>query len=166
MAFKLTKKEAAEMQKLVDAYDVARSELSQVLIDLADEWESECGDESEKWQESDAGEAARERIDTVTGWADEIPEDCPVMVEDFAVDGRDGQAFPMTEDEGIERAAAALAWAARPVLTNGPLSQPADAAGWWQLQSEMDRRLYLYRARVAVDAWERYWEVREQANAL
>ena len=78
----------------------------------------------------------------------------------------------MTEDErierddaGIESAAVALCWAARPVLFKGPPSNYT-AQSWWPLQSEMDQRMYLYRARIAVNAWEQYWEQIERGASI
>lgn len=66
------------------------------------------------------------------------------------------------DDAGIERAAVALCWAARPVT--GPPSNHT-ALSWWRRQSEMDQRMYLYRARIAVTAWEDYWKTEGYADA-
>ena len=72
MAFKITKKEAAYLQKLADAYEFARDELSRAFDDLASEWENDHSEKSERWQESEAGQTAQGRIDLVRGWEDEI----------------------------------------------------------------------------------------------
>lgn len=71
---KLTKAESAELQKLVDALDAAQSALTEWLSERQAEWESAIEDRSEKWRESEAGQEAQERLDTLTGWLDEIPE--------------------------------------------------------------------------------------------
>ncbi len=64
------------------------------------------------------------------------------------------------DDAGIEAAAIALAWAGRPVMVS--IEGVSDAHGWWQIQTELDRRLYLYRARVCCVAWEEYWKKIEE----
>ena len=75
MAFKLTKRERAEGQKLFDAFDTAASELSQWLADLAEDWNGQFDEKSEKWQEGEAGEAARAKIDIIEAWIDAMPSD-------------------------------------------------------------------------------------------
>ncbi len=62
------------------------------------------------------------------------------------------------DDAGIRAAAIALLWCQRPVVLGAPIDN--NGAAWWSAQSEMDRRLYLYRARVAVEAWERFMQAR------
>ncbi len=60
---------------------------------------------------------------------------------------------PMSEqddDAGILAAAKALCWAARPA----GFDEQHDIESCWLRHSEMDQRLFLYRARVAVVAWE------------
>ncbi len=54
------------------------------------------------------------------------------------------------DDAGILAAAKALCWAARPA----GFDEQHDIESCWQRHSEMDQKLYLYRGRVAVDAWE------------
>ena len=68
------------------------------------------------------------------------------------------------EDAGIERAAVALLWATRPVLTAGPVSEMTPDE-YWQGFSERERRVYLYRARACVAAWENYMNVDRHAEA-
>lgn len=73
MAFKLTKKQRNELTKLVEKYEHAKSDLSDALDQLASDWESEFSDKSERWQESEVGQAAQEKIDMVRGWFDDMP---------------------------------------------------------------------------------------------
>lgn len=73
MAIKLTKKQHKELSEAIGAYENACSELSQMLTDILDEWQSEFDEKSEKWQESDAGQAAREKLELVQSWIDEMP---------------------------------------------------------------------------------------------
>lgn len=75
MAFKLSKKQADELNKLSIAFEEARSSLFSFLDETASEWEDEFSDKSERWQEGEAGQAAQEKIDLVRGWADEMPEE-------------------------------------------------------------------------------------------
>ena len=73
MAIKLTKKQAANLDKLSEAFERAKMALSEALDEIASDWESEIADKSDKWQESEAGQAAQERVDLVRGWFDEMP---------------------------------------------------------------------------------------------
>jgi hypothetical protein len=68
------------------------------------------------------------------------------------------------EDIGIERAAMALAFAMRPALSAGAvcLIYPNE---YWRLLTERDRRIFLYRARACVTAWEDYMNVDRHAEA-
>jgi hypothetical protein len=81
MAFKITKKEAAELQALVDAYEAAQDALGKALAEIHEEWENEYHEKSEGWQESAAGQAAEDRIDTLWAMIEELPEGCAVVVE-------------------------------------------------------------------------------------
>lgn len=83
MAFKITQKEAAEIQKLVAAYEKDCQDLREALIAILDEWESDWSDKSKSWQESDRGQSAQDRIDTLAAWIDEIPEGCTDFVTDL-----------------------------------------------------------------------------------
>lgn len=78
---KLTKSEKAELQKLVDAYDGARSELAEFLGSRQSDWETEIEERSEKWREGEAGQEAQGRLDTLTAWLDEMPEDVQIDVD-------------------------------------------------------------------------------------
>jgi hypothetical protein len=80
----MTKKETAELEKLIAAFDAAKSELADGLELTATDWETETGDASEKWLESAAGQNAQARAEKMREWADavndlEIPnlEDLP-----------------------------------------------------------------------------------------
>lgn len=57
------------------------------------------------------------------------------------------------EDAAIERAAMALAWDARPVVFVGHMPG-VSIREWWERQKEVERRLWLRRARVAIEIWE------------
>lgn len=80
------------------------------------------------------------------------PDKCATDAEQLALD-----------EAGIEAAAMALCFAGRPVLPMAPPYE-IDASSWWQMQTEIDRRLYLYRARVAVEAW-CLWEQSHEHDA-
>lgn len=73
---KLSKTERKEIEALISALDEARAALSDKLSDLKAEWEEAFDERSERWQDSEAGEEAKERLDTLEGWVDEI-EDLP-----------------------------------------------------------------------------------------
>lgn len=71
---KLTKDQAVELQKLLDAFDKARSDLSEWVDGLVAEWDDAINDRSEEWQDGEAGQAATERKDQLATLSDEIPE--------------------------------------------------------------------------------------------
>lgn len=75
MAIKLTKREAQQLTELDDAYQSAAFQLQDFLSELLSYWQEQFNDRSEKWQESEAGQEAAERISTVEGWLDEMPEE-------------------------------------------------------------------------------------------
>lgn len=81
MAFKLKKTEAADLQKLVDAYEQARSELADRIDEIASDWETEFSDKSEKWQEGENGQLAQEKCELVRGWHDEFPSETDIDVD-------------------------------------------------------------------------------------
>jgi hypothetical protein len=54
----------------------------------------------------------------------------------------------------------ALCWHARPMLSVGEAFYHATPQEWWARQPEMERRLHIGRARVAVEAWEDFWKER------
>jgi hypothetical protein len=70
------------------------------------------------------------------------------------------------DDAGILAAAVALCWHARPVLSfiAQAIRERAGltAEEWWDMQTEMERRLHIGRARVACSAWESYWAERQK----
>lgn len=65
----------------------------------------------------------------------------------------DGVAERMEEqlDPVIEHVAVALAWSARPAL---PSATEITPRLWWGMQSEDNRRMHYYRARIAIEAYE------------
>lgn len=65
------------------------------------------------------------------------------------------------EDEGIERAAIAVCWMARPPLMDRQVSD----VQWWNAQTEQQRRIWLTRMRAGIDAWERHMNTAEVAHA-
>lgn len=81
---KLSKAQKVELQKLLDAFDTARSDLTQFLIDIQGEWETALEEKSERWHESEAADAAQARVDTVIGWLAELPEDGVFDVDEIA----------------------------------------------------------------------------------
>lgn len=68
------------------------------------------------------------------------------------------------DDAGIMAAAIALCWAAMPVML-GPRDEEITPQRWWALQTEAERRLHLYRARIACEAWEGFWGEQESLRA-
>jgi hypothetical protein len=78
---KLSKAEKAELQPLVDAFESARSELADWLLSVQGEWESAIEEKSEKWRESEAGQEAQSRLDTLGVWLDELPEEMAIDVD-------------------------------------------------------------------------------------
>lgn len=75
MAIKLSKKEAADLNRLVTNYETAKTALKDALQNVLDKWVEEFDEKSEKWQESEVGQQAQERIDTLGSWNDEMPEE-------------------------------------------------------------------------------------------
>ena len=63
---KLSKDEKVELQKLVDAYDNARSSLVDFLTEVQGEWEEEMEEKSDKWKEGEAGTQAQHNANTPT----------------------------------------------------------------------------------------------------
>lgn len=71
----LTKVERAELERLVDLFSGARSDIESYLTDLIDAWQEALDGRSEKWRESEAGAEAQERLETLQGWLEGLPED-------------------------------------------------------------------------------------------
>jgi hypothetical protein len=78
---KLTKAQQHRLETLVEAYEMARGELSSFLADVQSDWQGDMDDKSEKWTEGEAGQEAQERLDTLTAWLDEMPGECVVDPE-------------------------------------------------------------------------------------
>lgn len=74
---KLTKAQSAELQKLLDAYECARSTLREYAEELREKWETAYDDRSDNWRESDAGTEASERLENFRSMIEEIPEEAP-----------------------------------------------------------------------------------------
>lgn len=75
-AFRLSKQQAAELDQLVARYEEAKADLSEFLTNLVADWDEAWNGRSEKWQEGDAGQAVRERIDAVQSLVDdEMPSE-------------------------------------------------------------------------------------------
>ena len=83
MAIKLTKKQAEELQQFAELFEQARAALAERLDKIASEWEAEFYDKSERWQEGEAGQAAREKIGMARSWFDKMPSegDLPLYIE-------------------------------------------------------------------------------------
>ena len=73
MAFRLTKKEAADLDGLVQAFEEARTSLEERLNEIATEWEFAVDEKTDRWRDSETGQTAQERIDLVRMWCDEMP---------------------------------------------------------------------------------------------
>lgn len=73
MAIKLTKKQAADLNALAEAYQLAAGNLRDRLDETPLIGRVKWADKSERWQDGEAGQTAQERIDLVRGWCDEIP---------------------------------------------------------------------------------------------
>jgi hypothetical protein len=73
MAIKLTKAQAKDLDQLSQDFEAAKMALSEKLDEIANDWESEWSDKSERWQEGESGSAAQEKIDLVRSWMDELP---------------------------------------------------------------------------------------------
>lgn len=71
--FRLTKTERAELDKAIAAVEQSLSTLSELIDATASEWEEEWDGKSEKWQEGDKGQAAREKVDAMRALFDELP---------------------------------------------------------------------------------------------
>lgn len=74
-AFKLTKKEAAELSELADAYSTARDALAERLDEIASKWEEALEERSDKWRESERGEEITALVEKVREWSDEMPDE-------------------------------------------------------------------------------------------
>lgn len=72
MAIKLTAKERKELDTMLAVYNSARETLMERCREIAETWQGEYDERSEKWQESDAAEAATDRIDTLNQAADDF----------------------------------------------------------------------------------------------
>jgi hypothetical protein len=85
MTFKLTKAQAKELDALAAAFEAAKIALYEKLDEIANDWESDFSDKSEKWQEGDAGSAVQERIDLIRSWADELPPEGEPAVDSGSI---------------------------------------------------------------------------------
>ena len=72
MAFTFTKAEAKEFAKLESDFEVARDTLAEFVREKHSEWDDAFNEKSERWQEGEAGETARTKIDGISNYADEI----------------------------------------------------------------------------------------------
>ena len=70
----LTKAQHRELDKLYTDMDTAVCALYDRLEEIVAEWTDEHSEKSERWQESDAGQDAQSRIDTLQGIVDERPD--------------------------------------------------------------------------------------------
>lgn len=70
----LTRDEREDLAKLADKAREALSDLYGRVEEILLNMESEFGDKSERWQEGGAGQEARERIDSIEAWRDELPD--------------------------------------------------------------------------------------------
>lgn len=75
MAFKLTKSQAAELNRLTASFEFARGALSEFLDSIASAWESEWEGKSERWQGGEGGQAAEEKINQLRMWIAELPSE-------------------------------------------------------------------------------------------
>jgi len=80
---KLTNAQRAEIQELADAYDRGRSLLIELLGQIQADWQAEIDEKSDKWRESDNGVKAQDRLDILTGWLEELPDDCNINTENM-----------------------------------------------------------------------------------
>ena len=69
---KLSKTERKAIETLVSALDVARAALADHLRDLHSDWQAAFDARSDNWRESEAGEAAQERLDALENWAEAV----------------------------------------------------------------------------------------------
>ncbi len=81
---KLTKSERKELDELANAADNALCVLRHRIAELADQWGEDWNEKSEKWQESDAGQEAQERIDILQNYCDEWPENIVIDLDALA----------------------------------------------------------------------------------
>jgi len=81
MEIKLTKQQAVDLVQLSQNFETAKLALQEFLVDLIDDWEQEIADKSDRWQASDAGQAAQERVALVQEWLNEIPVDGDPIVD-------------------------------------------------------------------------------------
>lgn len=72
MAFKFTATQAKNFQKLIDAFEDAKRELHEFADEVYTKWEEDFENKSESWQESDRGNEAREIVDALQSFRDEI----------------------------------------------------------------------------------------------
>lgn len=71
-AFKLTKKERADLSELASTLETARDNLQTFLADLHSDWQSTFDERSEKWQEGEAGQAASQWLEQMQEWIDKL----------------------------------------------------------------------------------------------
>lgn len=71
----------------------------------------------------------------------------------------DAQTIIALDDAGILAAAMALCWASRPAMA---IVDGATPQSWWEQQYEFVHRQHIYRARIAVEAWEQHWRKVEE----
>jgi hypothetical protein len=79
---KLTKAQKSEIDLLINDFDNARSALFDKLDEIAGEWDDEISERSEKWQQSEASDAARERTEQLRQWGATVQKS-----PDFDMDG-------------------------------------------------------------------------------
>lgn len=92
MAFKLTKLQTVqidalrakvevakeEVQNAAENFNEALLELREAVTEIAEDWQSEFDDKSEKWQESDRGEEVQSFISSWTEYADGLDADVEI----------------------------------------------------------------------------------------
>jgi hypothetical protein len=88
-AFTMTKAVSERLVACENAYCTARDTLEETARAIADEWQEVFEDRSESWQQSEAGVAAQERIQALSGLADEL-HDFFVDLPDFVIDDIEG----------------------------------------------------------------------------
>lgn len=72
MTCKLSAAEAIELAVLTSAFNNAHDDLRYWLRKHVDEWQDEFDAKGERWQESEAGKAAQERLDALEIMAEDI----------------------------------------------------------------------------------------------
>lgn len=75
MTCKMTKAQQDTFSNLINNFNSARQDIENFLTELKDDWEDDLQNKSESYQESQAGQDAQERIDTLDGWMDEVAND-------------------------------------------------------------------------------------------